>query len=232
MLLLYLKMPTIIMNNLKLDCVLSTTIITKTNILFLNLILLSVLSLVSINSQNFNHANASTSLGESIKQFQENLQSNINKQIQSSTNNNNNNNNCDNNNKNNFNTKNDIATITSSPANSVDNGINSPLYAETNSNDQMVSTTQKQQKGHDLISYSLSDFNINSIIRQNSDTTFVGKMDVVKETKSMDTNRLLKKDAFYNVGASLSILNNRVVIINFDSQTTLFNDFKYTPLVG
>src|SRR5919112_20027 len=329
MLLLYLKMPTIIMNNLKLDCVLSTTIITKTNILFLNLILLSVLFLVSINSQNFNHANASTSLGESIKQFQENLQSNINKQIQSSTNNNNNNNNCDNNNniivqsqtnnngkntiisknlcgilasitsgstfsnpnlngiivstefntttgiivnslfgnwslttkddgfldfnslftrqpifytstdsllsnnpKNNFNTKNDIAPITSSPANSVDNGINSPLYAETNSNDQMVSTTQQQQKGHDLISYSLSDFNINSIIRQNSDTTFVGKMDVVKETKSMDANRLLKKDAFYNVGASLSILNNRVVIINFDSQTTLFNDFKYTPLVG
>jgi hypothetical protein len=279
------------------------------------------LFLISINIQNFNHANASTNLGESIKQFQENLQSNINKQIQSSTNNNNNDNNCDSNNSisiqsqtnNNgknkiisknlcgnlssitsdsffsnsnlkgvilsteyntttgiivnslfgnwslttkddgsfdfkslfirhpifytptdaFFSKNDIAPITNSLSNSANNGTNSPLYAEDNSNDQMVRATQQhQQKGHDLISYSLSNFNVNSIIQQNSDVTFVGKIDAVKEIKSMDTNRILKKDSFYNVGASLSILNNRVLIINFDGQTTLYNDFKNIPLAG
>ncbi|MBA3750483.1 MAG: hypothetical protein H0X03_06260 [Nitrosopumilus sp.] len=46
--------------------------------------------------QNSNHADASTSLGDSIQQFQNNLQSDINKEIQSSSNNNNNN--CDSNN--------------------------------------------------------------------------------------------------------------------------------------
>jgi len=71
------------------------TNLTRSKIFFLVLILLPSLFFLS-SIQNSNYAKASTSLGDSIQQFQNNLQSDINKEIQSS--NNNNNNNCDSNN--------------------------------------------------------------------------------------------------------------------------------------
>ncbi|MEJ7642115.1 MAG: hypothetical protein WKF36_07960, partial [Candidatus Nitrosocosmicus sp.] len=67
----------------------------KTKSFFLILILLPSF-FVSMGFQTFNHANASSNLGESIDQFRNNLQSSIDKEIQSNTNNNNNIN-CDSN---------------------------------------------------------------------------------------------------------------------------------------
>lgn len=83
------------MTNMKLVPVSSITIMPKTTSFLLFLFLLSSFSLISINvQQRINYANASPTLEESIEEFQENLQSNINKQIQSSSSKNNNNS-CD-----------------------------------------------------------------------------------------------------------------------------------------
>jgi len=294
------------MNNLKLDLASPIATRTKTKSFFLIVILLPLLMFLSINFQSFNYAYASSSLGESIQQFQEDLQSSINKQIQSSSSNNNNNNNnkCDSNNNISFqsqtnnNGRNTIISknfcgnlasiksassfsnanlkgvIVSAEYNATTGTVTNSLFGnwsftkkddssnefnssfikqpifykstigilpnsakntfedKTNNLDNPTDSTAQQQKGHSLISYSLSNFNVNSIIQQNSDTTFKGKMDVVKERKSLDTNHLYEKDAFYNIDASVSILNNSTLIISFDSQTTLSNDFKNIPLVG
>src|SRR3954454_2565047 len=75
--------------------------IDTTKIFVSGLLLISFLFIFG-SIQNMDQANAQPSLGQSIQQFQNNLQSNINKEIQSnlnkglqsSINNNNNNNNC------------------------------------------------------------------------------------------------------------------------------------------
>ena len=280
------------MNIIKPGTVSSMTTITKTTSSFycLILILLSLFSFVSINVQNISYAHASSTLGESIQQFQENLQSSINKQIQSSTSNNNDNR-CDGNNNISFqsqtnnNGKNTIVSenycgdLSSIRLDSSSSNVNlkgvivSTEYNKTTgiivtslfgnwslttkgdgssdfesaftkkpvfydltddalSNTAKATQRQQQQQGYDIISYKLSNFNTNSIIQQNSDMAFKGKMDVAEERRSLGSNQPYEKNTFYNIDASISILNNRTLLISFDSQTALFDEFKDIPLVG
>ncbi|MER5175883.1 MAG: hypothetical protein ABJB76_04920 [Candidatus Nitrosocosmicus sp.] len=289
----------------------------KTKIFLLILILVPSL-FVSISIQYSNYANATTpSLGQTIQQFQNNLQSNINKDIQSNINNNNNNNgNCDNGNNisiqsqtNNkgkttstsktscdgstsFRSSNNVnlngiiaspeynihtgfivnilfghwslttkgngfndfkASFTKQPIfynsanNILFNSPNSNTLATTNSPNNRVSSSSssssinsniqtgsltQQQQSSDITLYNLSNFRVNSVNQQNFDKTYQGKIDVIKEIKSFNTNRPDVTNIFKDVGISISILSDRTLIINFDKQTILFNEFKDIPLVG
>jgi hypothetical protein len=300
----------------------------KTNSFLLILILLPSF-FVSLDFQTFSHANAS-GLGESIEQFQNNLQSNIDKQVQSSTNNNNNN--CDSNNNisiqsqtnnngqttstsrtscgvststtsalsvNNANLTGAIVsaeynTTTGIIVNSLfgnwsftarDGGSNDfnssftkqPIFYNSNSTDPTTSTTDTsinniiapnannnnnnftsstnngaipsvsssvtgsndqtgsmvgRQQDSNLTSYTLSNFRTNTINQLNFDTIFQGIIDVVKEVKSLDADRPDETNTFKDANASISILGNRTLVINFGNQTSLFEEFKNIPLVG
>jgi hypothetical protein len=297
----------------------------KTKSFFLILILLPSF-FVLMCFQTFNHVNASSNLGDSIDQFRNNLQSSIDKQVQSSTNNNNVN--CDSNTNfsiqsqtnnngqttstsktscgvststisslslNNVNLKGSIVsteynTTTGVIVNSLFgnwslttrdgnvNGFNSsftklPVFynsanallsnssADTSSNNvlagnanpiggsknndatssvsslgtgfngQTQSTIGNQQDSN-LTSYDLSNFRVNAINQQNNDTTYHGKIDVVREVRSLDTVRPDETNTFKDINTSVSILGNRILVINFDSQTNLFDEFTDIPLVG
>ena len=310
----------------------------KTKSFFLILILLPSF-FVSIGVQTFNHANASSNLGESIDQFRNNLQSSIDKEIQSNTNNNNNNVNCDSNtnfsiqsqtNNNGQTTSTSktscgvsTSTISSLSLNNVNlkgaivsteyntttgiivnslfgnwslttrdgnvNGFNSsftkqpvsynpnnavlsnstvdtssnnvlagnanPLAPNTNTNANPIvgsknndaissvsslgtgfnSETQSKignQQDSNLTIYDLSNFRVNAINQQNNDTTYHGKIDVVREVRSLDTDRPDETNTFKDANTSVSILGNRILVINFDNQTELVNEFLDIPLVG
>ncbi len=333
----------------------------KTKSFFLILILLPSF-FVSIDFQTFNHANASSNLGESIGQFRNNLQSSIDKEIQSNTNNNNNVN-CDsdtnfsiqsqtNNNGQTTSTSKtscgvSTSTISSSPLNNVKlkgaivsaeyntttgvivnslfgnwslttrdgnfNGFNSsftkqPVFynsdnavfsnstADTSSNNVLAGninpiapnanpiapnanpiapnanpiapnanpiapnanplagsknndailsvslpktefnnqtqSTIEAQQGFNLTSFDLSNFRVNAINQQNDDTTYHGMIDVVREAQSLDPNRPDETNTFKDINTSISILGNRILVINFDNQTELLNEFTNIPLVG
>jgi hypothetical protein len=282
----------------------------KTKIFLLILFLASSLP-ISTSIYNFDSANAQTSLGQAIQQFQNNLQSNINKQVQTNLNNSinsiNNNNNCNNGNGNNIvsqsQTNNNGQTTSSSQtscgtSNSINpssssanlkgiiasseynlntgvivnslfgnwslttniNGVNDfkssfikqPVFYNsvndisptpntntlaTNSSttipasNQTGPTTQDQQNST-ITSYNLSNFRSNSINQQNIETTYLGKIDVIKEIKSLNSNIPDQTKIFKDVGISISILNGSNLIINFDKQSILFNEFENIPLVG
>ncbi len=313
----------------------------KTKSFFLILILLPSF-FVSIGFQTFNLANASSNLGESIDQFRNDLQSSIDKEIQSNTNNNNNVN-CDSNtnfsiqsqtNNNGQTTSTSktscgvsTSTISSLSLNNVNlkgvivsaeyntttgvivnslfgnwslttrdgnfNGFNSsftkqpvfynsnnavlsnsnadtssnnvlagnanPVAPNTNTNanpnanpvagsknndailsvsslgtgfnNQTQSTIENQQDSN-LTSYDLSNFRVNAINQQNNDTTYHGKIDVVREVQSLDTDRPDETNTLKDINTSVSILGNRILVINFDNQTKLLDEFSDIPLVG
>ncbi len=325
-----------------LDIISSITTPNKTKSFFLILILLPSF-FVSTGIQSLNNASASPNLGDSLDQFQNNLQSNIEEQIQSSTNNNNNNNNvnCDSNNNfsiqsqtnnngettstsrtscgvststtssisssdvnlngtivsteyntttgiiinslfgnwslrttdgnsNVFNSSftkqpvfynsNNAVISNSSPDTSINNVLAPNANANTNSiapnanannftdsknneaipsvsslrtgfSNQTQSIVENQQDSN-LTSYNLSNFRVNSINQQNFDITYQGIIDVVKEVQSLDTNRPDETNTFKDINTSISILDNRTLVINFDNQTKLFDEFKNIPLVG
>ena len=325
-----------------LDIISSITTPNKTKSFFLILILLPSF-FVSTGIQSLNNASASPNLGESLDQFQNNLQSSIEEQIQSSTNNNNNNNNvnCDSNNNfsiqsqtnnngettstsrtscgvststtssisssdvnlngaivsteyntttgiiinslfgnwslttrdgnsNVFNSSftkqpvfynsNNAVISNSSPDTSSNNVLAPNANANTNSiapnanannftdstnneaiqsvsslrtgfNNQTQSIVGNQQDSN-LTSYNLSNFRVNSINQQNFDITYQGIIDVVKEVQSLDTDRPDETNTFKDINTSVSILGNRTLVINFDNQTKLFDEFKNIPLVG
>jgi hypothetical protein len=278
----------------------------KTKIFLLILFLASSLS-ISTSIYNFESANAAPSLGQTIQQFQNNLQSNINNQIQSTLNksfNSTNNGNCSNGNNivsqsqtnnngqisttqtscgtsNSFNpssssvnlkgiiASSEYNTNTGVIVNSLfgnwslttnENGINDfkssfikqPVFyntvnniisipttntlATTSSNaistDNQTGPTAPDQQNSTITSYNLSNFRANSINQQNIETTYQGKIDVVKETKSLNGNIPDQTNIFKDVDVSISILNGSNLIINFDKQSILFNEFENIPLIG
>ncbi len=82
-------------------------------------------------------------------------------------------------------------------------------------------------------SYVLSNFIVNSVQLVNSNTIYGGKIDVVQNVHSSDVKRPDETNTFKGKGASISILGDRVLIINFDKPSTnLFDAFKNIPLVG
>ncbi|HYP43172.1 MAG TPA: hypothetical protein VEQ18_04055, partial [Candidatus Nitrosocosmicus sp.] len=88
------------------------------------------------------------------------------------------------------------------------------------------------QQDSNLTSYDLLNFRVNAINQQNNDTTYHGKIDVVRKVQSLDTVRPEETNTFKDINTSVSILGNRILVINFDSQTNLFDEFTDIPLVG
>jgi len=123
--------------------------------------------------------------------------------------------------------------------NSVNNILSTPntnTLATTSSNtistNNQTGPTTLDQQNSTTTSYNLSNFRANSINQQNTDITYQGKIDVVKETKSLNGNIPDQTNIFKDVDISISILNGSILIINFDKQSILFNEFENIPLVG
>ena len=123
--------------------------------------------------------------------------------------------------------------------NSVNNILSTPntnTLATTSSNtistNNQTGPTTPDQQNSTTTSYNLSNFRANSINQQNIDITYQGKIDVVKETKSLNGNIPDQTNIFKDVDISISILNGSILIINFDKQSILFNEFENIPLVG
>ena len=112
-------------------------------------------------------------------------------------------------------------TITSGNDTTANNNNNGNTQL-TNSNNDIGNTT----------SYNLSNLVGNSVQQQNEDVTYSGKIDVVQEIKSNNATISDETNNFKGVGVTISVIDNRVLFINFDSQTPLFNEFVNIPIVG
>jgi len=298
--------------------------IDTTKIFVSGLLLISSLFIFG-SIQNIDQANAQPSLGQTIQQFQNNLQSNINKEIQSNLNqglkSSTNNNNCNGSNNvvqsqtstngkttsstqsscngsvsfssssNNVNLKgiiasseydkqtgaiintlygnwslttpnngitdfkalftkqpvylgltnnaqsgtNNQAAITNNPTSTTNNINLSSSTTSINSNAQQDLTTPQppqQQQSSNVTTYNLSNFRANTLQQQNQDITYVGIIDAVKTVRSNDPTQQDQTNDFKDVGVAISILNGRTLVINFDNQSPLYNDFQNIPLVG
>jgi hypothetical protein len=298
--------------------------IDTTKIFVSGLLLISSLFIFG-SIQNIDQANAQPSLGQTIQQFQNNLQSNINKEIQSNLNqglkSSTNNNNCNGSNNvvqsqtstngkttsstqsscngsvsfssssNNVNLKgiiasseydkqtgaiintlygnwslttpnngitdfkalftkqpvylgltnnaqsgtNNQAAITNNPTSTTNNINLSSSTTSINSNAQRDLTTPQppqQQQSSNVTTYNLSNFRANTLQQQNQDITYVGIIDAVKTVRSNDPTQQDQTNDFKDVGVAISILNGRTLVINFDNQSPLYNDFQNIPLVG
>jgi hypothetical protein len=113
-------------------------------------------------------------------------------------------------------------TITSENDTTPNNNNNNGSTQLTNNNNDIGNTT----------SYHLSNFVGNSVQQQNEDITYSGKIDVVQEMKSKNATISDETNNFKGVGVTISVIDNRILFINFDSQTPLFNEFVNIPIVG
>lgn len=103
----------------------------------------------------------------------------------------------------------------------------------TNSSDNL--NTQLTDSNNDIgniTSYHLSNFVVNSVQQQNEDATYSGKIDVIQEIKSNNATISDETNNFKGGGVSISVIDNRVLFINFDSQTPLSQEFVNIPIVG
>ena len=123
-------------------------------------------------------------------------------------------------------------------ASSIDSGNNT---AQVNNNDGGISNNLANNNNNNLAnnnnlgnttSYSLSNFIGNSVQQQNEDVTYSGKIDVIQEIKSNNATISDETNNFKAVGVSISIIDNSVLFVNFDSQTPLFKEFVNIPIVG
>jgi hypothetical protein len=80
--------------------------------------------------------------------------------------------------------------------------------------------------------YDLSNFVSNSIQQQNNDVTYSGKIDVVKETSSNNATISDETNNYNGIGVSLTLIDNRVLFINFDTPSPLSEEFINAPIVG
>ena len=104
----------------------------------------------------------------------------------------------------------------------------------TNNNNTRIST-QLTDSNNDIgntTSYHLSNFVGNSVQQQNEDLTYSGKIDVVQEIKSNNATISDETNNFKGVGVSISVIDNSVLFVNFDSQTPLSKEFVNMPIVG
>ncbi|MGD9533490.1 MAG: hypothetical protein AB7V56_06960 [Candidatus Nitrosocosmicus sp.] len=261
------------------------------SIVFSMFLLLSFLSFPGI--QNSKYANASLSIGQSIQQFQQNLQSSIDKEFQSIFDTSENiGNNCDINNNNSISIQSQAGNyygnatsaiwnmcgnsnlfgfpsfisenvnldgrITSSEYN-INNGtiVNSifgnwsltvtdngsidfnatfakqPVYYNKSLSNFSLSENNTESSSVDnYTKYHLSNFTVNYIQKQNNDTAYSGNVDVVKDIIPKDGVNPVKSNTLKNVKVSVSVFDDRVVVIQFDKHSELFNEFRNIPLVG
>ncbi len=116
-------------------------------------------------------------------------------------------------------------------ATSVDSG--NDTAANNNNNTNIIS--QLNDSNNDIgntTSYHLSNFVGNSVQQQNEDVTYSGKIDVIQEIKSNNATISDETNNFKGVGVSLSVIDNSVLFVNFDSQTPLSKEFVNIPIVG
>jgi hypothetical protein len=116
-------------------------------------------------------------------------------------------------------------------ATSVDSG--NDTAANNNNNTNIIS--QLNDSNNDIgntTSYHLSNFVGNSVQQQNEDVTYSGKIDVIQEIKSNNATISDETNNFKGVGVSLSVIDNSVLFVNFDSQTPLSKEFVNVPIVG
>ena len=57
-------------------------------------------------------------------------------------------------------------------------------------------------------------------------------MDVIEKNLSAGINGTSTTNTYRDTNASVSILDGRILVINFDKQSSLFNEFRHIPLVG
>jgi hypothetical protein len=118
-----------------------------------------------------------------------------------------------------------------------------PLVINTEPPLQTNSTANQKQMGKSSplkqSSYSgtseeikLSNLRVTTTIQQNDDVTYKGTIDVNEKKISNDPNVSTVVNAYKNTGVSLSILDGRILVINFDKQTNLFQEFRDIPLIG
>lgn len=100
--------------------------------------------------------------------------------------------------------------------------------------DESVSTSNLTTpiKFSNTTSYALSNFISNSVQQQNSDIKYSGKIDIVQKVHSSDIKQPDETNSFKGKDVSISIIGDRILVINFDKQSNLFNIFKNIPLVG
>lgn len=249
-------------------------------------ILLFISSVLFFNYlQSISNADATTSLAQSIQQFQKTLQSAINKEIESS-NKVVNDGNCsnsisiqtqtNNNGQTSSTTKNACNNTSIFSTSSINPSINKNLSGaivsteydlqngeiinsifgnwslRTNNGSQIDFKTTFTKQPFNLSSnqtesslaakqpsvennktdYSLSNFRVTTVIQQNSDITYKGTMDVIEKNLSSRINSSTTTNTFKDTDASISILDGRILVINFDKQSSLFNEFRDIPLVG
>ncbi|MBA3749920.1 MAG: hypothetical protein H0X03_03340 [Nitrosopumilus sp.] len=109
-------------------------------------------------------------------------------------------------------------------------GVITPSNSQDSSSTSQLNQTTKQQDSN-ITSYILSNFIVNSVQQQNTDKTFVGKIDVVQDIKSSNLNSPDETNNYNGTDVSIHIIGDRV-FINFGTQTPLFDEFKNIPLVG
>ena len=106
-----------------------------------------------------------------------------------------------------------------------------PLSLSSNKPESSLSTNQPSV-GNNKTEYTLSNFRITTVSEQNSDITFRGTMDVIEKNLSAGIDSISTTNTFEDTNASVSILDGRILVINFDKQSSLFNEFRDIPLVG
>ncbi len=104
----------------------------------------------------------------------------------------------------------------------------------TNNNNTRESTqlTDSNNEIGNTTSYHLSNFVGNSVQQQNEDLTYSGKIDVLQEIKSNNATISDETNNFKGVGVSISVIDNSMLFVNFDSQTPLSKEFVNMPIVG
>ena len=78
----------------------------------------------------------------------------------------------------------------------------------------------------------LSNFVSNAVQQQNNDITYSGKIDVIKVTSSNNATISDETNNYNGIGVSLTLIDNRVLFINFDPQSPLSKEFVQAPIVG
>ena len=81
-------------------------------------------------------------------------------------------------------------------------------------------------------SYHLSNFVGSSVQQQNEDVTYSGKIDVIQEIKSNNATISDETNNYKGVGVSISVIDNSVLFVSFDSQTPLSKEFVNMPIIG
>ena len=101
------------------------------------------------------------------------------------------------------------------------------------SNHTESSLAAKQPSGEiNKTEYNLSNFRATTVVQQDSDITYRGTIDAIEKNLSSGNNSSTATNTFKDTDVSISILDGRILVINFDKQSSLFNEFRDIPLVG